>query len=368
MNIVMLCDWLPPDFGAVGQYAQQFARQLAEAGNQVCLVGFSSQERAQTVAVTAQGSLTVRYVPMPSYDRSALLQRALWTVKANVALVWAARYELSLADEVRFTGSPPYLLHFLAPLRQILAVRMRYRITDFHPECLIAAKGSRPEWLKIIERLTWFWRRQIDVIEVIGTDQMRRLLDGGIPADRIELLRDPSPVQFDRKQTRAPLPSALQGRKVVLYSGNWGVAHDHETFAVGMSLLEKKYPGFAGVWLNATGARADQAELGLRAVGVTVARTPPCPLADLPAVLLAADVHLITLADAFVGYVLPSKVYACIESGRPVLFVGSAESDVHALCADGVADGRYRRVAVGDYQAICSALESLLLPQPELGS
>ena len=41
-GIVMLCDWLPPDFGAVGQYALGFARELAGAGNHVALVGFSS--------------------------------------------------------------------------------------------------------------------------------------------------------------------------------------------------------------------------------------------------------------------------------------------------------------------------------------
>jgi hypothetical protein len=41
-RIVMLCDWLPPDFGAVGQYAMTFARDLAGEGHDVALVGFSS--------------------------------------------------------------------------------------------------------------------------------------------------------------------------------------------------------------------------------------------------------------------------------------------------------------------------------------
>ena len=75
--------------------------------------------------------------------------------------------------------------------------------------------------------------------------------------------------------------------------------------------------------------------------------------------LLAADVHLITLADAFVGYVLPSKVYACIDSKKPVLFVGSAFSDVHALCTLGVASGKYHRADVGDAGSVCSGLEEL---------
>ena len=31
-RLVYICDWLPPDFGAVGQYAVLFARQWASDG------------------------------------------------------------------------------------------------------------------------------------------------------------------------------------------------------------------------------------------------------------------------------------------------------------------------------------------------
>ena len=359
MKIVMLCDWLPPDFGAVGQYAAQFARELAGQGNEVCLIGFSSTATTETRAEIGEGSLIERRILMPEYDRGALLLRALWTARANVRLLWAAWHELQSADEIRFTGSPPYLLHFLAPLKPMLRARLRYRITDFHPECLIATRKRKPIWSYPISALTWYWRRRIDVMEVIGEDQRRRLIAGGISRRRIELKRDPSPVQFADDLVPMPMPAELQGRKVVLYSGNWGVAHDHETFAVGMALFEQRHPGVAAVWLNATGGRADQAEAALRAVGVTVLRTPPCPLDQLPAVLRAADVHLITLADAFVGYVLPSKVYACIASGKPVLFVGSVLSDVHVLCVQGVMPGEYKRADIGDAEAVCTALAEL---------
>ncbi len=359
MKIVLLCDWLPPDFGAIGQYAAQHARTLAEQGHDVCLIGFSSRSSWSTVVSLGEGVLTERRLLMPGYDRGALVKRAIWTVRANLRLLWAARVDLRAADEICFTGSPPYLLHFIAPLAPLLRGILRYRIADFHPECLMASLPRVPLWLRAIERLTWHWRRRVDVLEVIAEDQRDRLIAGGISRGRIELRRDRSPVQFDNGWEAAPLPEPLQGRKVILYSGNWGVAHDHETFAVGMALFEQKHPGVAGVWLNATGGRADQAEAALTAVGVRVHRTPPCALEDLPAVLMAADVHLITLADAFVGYVLPSKVYACIESGRPVLFVGSAFSDVHTLCTLGVAVDRYQRVDVGDAAGVCRSLEKI---------
>ena len=88
-------------------------------------------------------------------------------------------------------------------------------------------------------------------------------------------------------------------------------------------------------------------------------RSSLVPLEDLPRLLLAVDVHLITLRDPFVGYVLPSKIHACIESGKRVLFVGSQNSDVHLLASAALPSNRYCRVDVGDVERLVNALHSM---------
>ena len=196
-RIVMLCDWLPPDFGAVGQYAVQDARTIAERGAAVTLIGFSSSSDSVSDEKVGAGSLTIRRLRIAQYDRSALLRRSLWTLHANLALVFAAARVLRGADELQFTGSPPYLIHFILPVAKLFGVRTRYRITDFHPECLIAALNRAPLSIRLLQRLTNFWRRRVDVIEVLGEDQRRRLRSTRVRAERIQLRRDGSPVQFD---------------------------------------------------------------------------------------------------------------------------------------------------------------------------
>ena len=84
------------------------------------------------------------------------------------------------ADAVLFTGSPPLMLHFIAPLNFLLRKQLIYRITDFHPECLIAERGSSGLILRLLLRLTQFWRRRVDAFEVLGVDQARRLAESGI--------------------------------------------------------------------------------------------------------------------------------------------------------------------------------------------
>ena len=79
--------------------------------------------------------------------------------------------------------------------------------------------------------------------------------------------------------------------------------------------------------------------------------------------LLAADIHLITLNVAFVAFALPSKVYACVASGRSILFIGSPDSDVHLVCSTQMPAQKYRRVDVGDAQGVCRAIRELLEAQ-----
>jgi hypothetical protein len=358
-RIVLLCDWLPPDFGAVGQYAVGFARELAEQGHHASLVGFSSTASSCVDERVGTGTLRTRRLHRPVYDRANLFARAWWTLGANLALLWGARRELRGCDEIRFTGSPPYLIHFVMPLAMLLGVRTRYRITDFHPECLVAALGRTPPGLRLLGALTNFWRRRVDVIEVLGDDQARRLAEAGVHSTTV-LRRDPSPVEITADTVPARPPEGSAGRKLVLYSGNWGVAHDHETFVRGYQAFDARHPGKAWLWLNATGKRVGQVADALSAAGLPFGRTAPVPLDQLPGVLAAADVHLITLEDAFVGYVMPSKVYACIASGRPVLFIGSPGSDVHTLCRSMLPAASYRRVDVGDSEGVCAALVDLL--------
>jgi hypothetical protein len=111
--------------------------------------------------------------------------------------------------------------------------------------------------------------------------------------------------------------------------------------------------------LNATGAKVDRVEKELHARRVPLYRSNVVPIDKLSQLLVTADVHLITLRDPFVGYVLPSKIHACIKSKRRILFIGSETSDVHLLAAADVRAGQYIRVGCGDINGAIRALHAM---------
>jgi hypothetical protein len=358
-RVLYICDWLPPDFGAVGQYSVIFAREMASKGDHVTLAGLSSSGDGDHSEVVGSGSYREIKLSSSPCDKSNTRRRLLWTVKTNTRIIAGLWREMFAADTILFTGSPPLLLHWIAPANILLRKELVYRITDFHPECAIAKRGSAGLLLGLIYRLTVFWRRRVDRFEALGEDQVARLREIGIARDRIQLKRDPSPVRIDLDTSSLRRPAGTESFLLLLYSGNWGIAHDYQTFLEGYRLHHKLGGGARFVlWLNAIGSAVDSIESALLAEDLPYVKGEPVPLERLASLLVTPDAHLITLSDPFVGFVLPSKVYGCIASKRPVLFVGSKNSDVHLLCS-GSLGSAYQRVEVGDGEGCRQALDRL---------
>jgi hypothetical protein len=355
---VLLTDWLPPEFSAVSQYAELIAREEAEKGANVVLVGIRSAEDTDVVQPLGRGSLRIIGIRRPMVMRRKWFHRLMWAFATNVALIVRAWPHLRLCDVIRFSGAPPFMLHVVSAANVILRKRMVYRMTDFYPECIAAALGREPLPLKVMRILTYRLRRRVDEFEVLGLDMKQRILECGVDPERVVLRRDRSPVDIPKETPPLPLPDSLKGKKTLLYSGNWGVAHEVDTFLAGYAKHHREGSGSVILWLNATGAGADEVERRLTAAKLPLFRQALVPLADLPRLLVTPDAHLITLRPSFAGLVLPSKVYGCIESGRSIMYIGPRRSDVHRLCEE-KACGRYFCVEVGNADAVAKQLDRI---------
>jgi Glycosyl transferase 4-like domain len=361
--IFYVVDWLPPDFGAVGQYAVGFAREMAESGRKVSLVGLTGGVGAMECENMPHGGvLEISRLPTKAYNKSALIGRLIWSLRANLKLIWrVGRDPRSRGADVLFTGSPPFMLFFAVFTKWFRGARLIYHITDFYPEVIIAARGKRHLALAVLERLTWFLRRRVDAFLVLGEDQRRLLIAGGVAPERITLKRYGPPIAISGREKPARRPAGLTTEKVLLYSGNYGVAHEIETVVKGLIQHHQQGTGKFGLWLSGTGCGVESIMLSLSAAGIPFAHSEPVALGQLPSLLAAADIHLITLRSGFSGLVVPSKVYGCLQSRRPILFVGPESSDVHLLCSQAI-DCRYERVEPGDVAAFAAALERLARP------
>ena len=114
---------------------------------------------------------------------------------------------------------------------------------------------------------------------------------------------------------------------VMLYSGNLGRGH-----VVGPILEAARAAAAAGMagmrWVfSAYGPRLDEVRT-FRAAhpGLPVEILEPVPAGALDQHLASADIHLASLAPTWCGCMVPSKIQGSFAAGRPVLFVGPADS------------------------------------------
>jgi glycosyltransferase involved in cell wall biosynthesis len=357
-RVVQLTDWLPPEFSAVSQLALLIAQEETSVGAHVSVIGLNTYARPIERTEHGSGVIEVISVCRPPLNRQTWLKRLAWTFVTNLALLRGAWSHMRGCDIIRFTGSPPFLIYFLVPANFILRKRLVYRITDFYPECIMAAVRRKSWLLDLVQACTVLLRRRIPAFEVLGDDARARLLACGINERRITLRRDWSPVVVRPETPPLPRPDSFRDRKLILYSGNWGVAHDIDTFLEGYRRHHREGPGGVVLWLNATGTGAEEIDARLRAASLPFVRQRLVPLEVLPNLLVAADAHLVTLKPEFMGFVLPCKIYACIESRRPIVYIGPKGSDIHQLClAEKVLP--YTHVDVGDPKSVQIALDAL---------
>jgi hypothetical protein len=234
-----------------------FAEAGAREGADVTVVGLSSSRSEYQERRVGNGVVRTVAVKRSRYAKDNWARRLLWSLCTNAVLIARSWRFLSHADTIRFTGSPPFLLHFVVLANFFLNARLVYRITDFYPECIIAAVGRPNVPLELFRRFTNVVRRRVDEFETLGYDMQRRLLECGIPLGRMTLIRDFSPVQIRNETVALARPAELAGKIVLLYSGNWGVAHDIETFFAAYRDHHSAGDGSVVLWLNATGSGAE---------------------------------------------------------------------------------------------------------------
>jgi putative colanic acid biosynthesis glycosyltransferase WcaI len=118
----------------------------------------------------------------------------------------------------------------------------------------------------------------------------------------------------------------LEGKFVVAYIGNAGLAHDFDDLLDAMRALKdhaRIYFLFVGDGPQRARIESFAAQHGIR----NFSYRDYYPRERINSVYGLADVHVVTLGAPFVGIAIPTKCYVSMATARPVLFVGPERSE-----------------------------------------
>jgi glycosyltransferase involved in cell wall biosynthesis len=211
---------------------------------------------------------------------------------------------------------------------------------DLHPEAELAAGMLKPRSLaaRVIARLDGIAYRGADFVVDLGAYMQQRVLQKGVRPDRAHTVH----IWGGREDVAAsgtsnPLTRrfGLEGKFVVMYSGNAGIVHDFGVIFEAMRELRND-PRIFFLFVGG-GPRRREVEAFASREGIrNFAYHDYVPRELLRHSLTVAHVHLISLRQQFVGISVPSKLYGAMASARPILFAGPERCET----ADAIAEAR----------------------------
>jgi glycosyltransferase involved in cell wall biosynthesis len=212
-----------------------------------------------------------------------------------------------------------------------------YSICDLYPEMAVAGNILKPSaWTRRWEKMHRRALKQAARVIVLGDDMRERIVAKGVAPERVTVIRggaslpssipdlgDPSVLKIV-EEIRCGFPF------VVLHAGNLGFYGAWNTLLRAGELLRAENTALVFV-----GDGANRATLQASASNSTNVRFLPFrPVEQVPHVMLAGDVHGVTVRRGLEGVVVPSKLYSTLAMGRPVLVVASPSSDAARIVAE----------------------------------
>jgi len=330
MRILLLNEYFPPDTAATAKMASAVVDALAERHQVTVLCGRPSYDPSERhpfyfLRREKRGKVLVERVGSTTFPRHRMLHRLLNYF--SYAVLAVARALMVRTDAVLAMTDPPFegiVGAFVAWLKQRPFV---YNIRDLYPEMAVAGEIVRPaRWLQIWEKLhRWALARAARVI-VLGDDTRERIIAKGIDPKRVVVVRDG--VRMPQVIQSRDHPVTLEVRSgypfVVLHAGNIGFYGAWDTVVKAALMLNGAGVGFVFVGDGAMRTQIEASANGCKAIRFLPFRPPD----QVPQVLAAGDVHLVTIRRGLEGVVVPSKLYPILAAGRPVLALAPEESDV----------------------------------------
>ena len=255
-----------------------------------------------------------------------------------IYLVHMARHTQLGARKDRnvFLSTPPLL-----PLWGYVLSRLRRQpysciVMDVYPELFVAYGRLRRDALltRVLARLSSFALRHADRVVVIGRCMADRIRAKGVAAERLRMIPN-----WMNEQLVVPVPHGenpfrhehgLNGRFVVLYSGNMGRYHGFGDILTAAQML-RDHAGIAFVLIG-DGARRASIETWIREHDLrNVLLLPYQDVKRLNYSLSAGDLHLVTLMESCTGFAVPSKSYGILAAGRPIVYQGHPDGEIARL-------------------------------------
>lgn len=279
-------------------------------------------------------SKKVKTINSVTYDRRSKFTRAFsW-------MIFSAHYFFYLffckrpAVIVAVTN-PPFTPFITAIVTSIRRIPFDVIVFDLYPDALDQSGISSHE--STIYRAwqggnRWMFRKARKVITL--SHSMKQAIAAYVHPDKVKVIYNWADTEYihpmDKKANPFIATHQLDGKLVVMYSGNMGYTHDLESLLEAAELLMTD-ARIAFVLIGDGAKRKKLEEITRRKRISNVLLLPFQKGTDFPLAMAAADIGIVTLGSGGEGISVPSKTYVNMAAGLAIIAISPANSELHRL-------------------------------------
>jgi glycosyltransferase involved in cell wall biosynthesis len=342
MHILLLNEYYPPDTSATAKMGVQVAETLAKKHQVTVVAGRPSYDPDEyypykLLQRRERNGVTVECVGSTAYPRH-IMKRRVANYLSYLAL--AVPRATAIQPDVVLAMTDPPIAGLAGALVATLTGRpFVYNIRDMYPDMAVGGDIVRQgAFIRFWEQLhRWALRKAARVI-VLGDDMRDRIIAKGIAPERVVIVRDGA--TFPKSLPSASDPIVQEIRSgfpfVALHAGNLGFYGAWDTLLKAAEILRacNENSGLVFIGDGANKARLESAAASAGAAPANIRFLPFRPFEQVQHVMMAGDVHIVTIKHGLEGVVVPSKLYGILAAGRPVLVVASADSDAARIITE----------------------------------
>jgi colanic acid biosynthesis glycosyl transferase WcaI len=345
MHILLLNEYYPPDTSATAKMAAQVAEKLAERHEVTVVAGRPSYDPEPGVSAsypfallhrTTRNKVAVECVGSTIYSRHQM-RRRVTNYLSYLALAVPRALALN-PDVILAMTDPPVAGLAGAFIARLAGKPFVYNIRDLYPDMATGGDIVRPsQWVTRWERMHRRALKQAARVIVLGDDMRQRILTKGVAAERVVVVRDGATFHAVAPPQGDPLVQEIRCGFpfVALHAGNLGFYGAWDTLLKAASMLRNENAGLVFIGDGANRAALAAAAAAQVSGGAPNVRFLPFrPFEQLPHVMVAGDVHIVTVKRGLEGIVVPSKLYSILAAGRPVLAVAAPQSDAARIVVE----------------------------------
>jgi putative colanic acid biosynthesis glycosyltransferase WcaI len=339
MRLIILNQFFYPDHSATSQLMTGLAESLVERGVSVtALAGrgrYNGGEKLPPREI--HNGVRIERARATSFGKHRTIGRLSDYLSFYLGAAWKLIW-LPSADVVMALTTPPMIGLVALLIGRLRGMRIVMLIQDVYPDIAVSL-GTLSAGSVSTRALDWINTQVLkrsDRIIVLSESMRERITAkvGDAIASRIDVIHNWADGTEIRPVAEANNPFVLEqelaGSFVVLFSGNCGLVNEFSTVLEAARLLrERSNIGFLFIGEGARTKEILQFKHKHSLENVKV--LPYQSRTMLPYSLASGDALLVTLADGLAGLCEPSKSYAIMAAGRPLLFVGDQRSDIAKL-------------------------------------